>query len=503
MNDRLKFEIGFEADPDGGIGASFEESTSWGWFRITVDGTNLCQHVVNSQLSDRVHWYLLPLLEWFVQNWDSLLHETKLPACFIEPVSARQGFSNFIPYRGNDDETVPPPGESKEDEDTVFEWWERHAIRASAQGGILPDLFFRRSRNQIEVSWGHTRVEGAPSDLRFLAPAGQALLEPKQTALCLYKVIKQAADELCQRVPNNPRFSSLYTAVTRLNEPRSVERAAWIAGIGKSIEESEALLLRLGKDLSKEYKELIIPSTEELVISHAPAAVLMFGSLSPSVGDRDVQTLFAVLKDTVTSAVGGHPLPTIKYDAMRSSAWHQGYQLANLARRELGVPDTPYKVDLNKLFSRNGIRREEVDLSDIKIRAVAICGQGLHPVVAFNKSSKHNESEPGLRFTLAHELCHLLFDEEEGVPLAVASGPWAPAEIEKRANAFAAMFLMPVNACRTLLDKHRKNGKVDRKVISHIAAAFGTGKWATLRHLLNLGLIDNDEVSLVGEELIN
>jgi Zn-dependent peptidase ImmA (M78 family) len=65
------------------------------------------------------------------------------------------------------------------------------------------------------------------------------------------------------------------------------------------------------------------------------------------------------------------------------------------------------------------------------------------------------------------------------------------------------MFLMPENACRTLLDRYRKNGKVDQKVISNIAATFGTGKLATLRHLCNLGLIDNDEVSFVEEELTN
>lgn len=503
MNNRLQVDMGFETDPDGGVGASLEESASWGWLRIAVDGTNLCQHVANSQVSNQVHWYLLPMLEWFVQNWDSLLHETKLPAAFIEPMSARQGFSDYIPYKSNDNETVAPPGDSEEDEDGVFEWWERHAIRASAQGGILPDVFFRRSRNQIEVSWGHTRVEGAPRDLRFLAPAGHALLEPKQTAHCLYKAIKQAVDELCERVPNNPRLSSLHTEVNQLSEPRSFLRAAWIAGIGKSTEESEAILLRLGNKLAQKYKELIIPAPEELVISHAPAAVLMFGSLSPNVEEHDVQALLALLKDTVGIGREADRLPLIKYEAMRSSAWQQGYLLANLARKEMGVSETLYKVDLDKLFSRNGIRKREVDLSDIKIRAVAICGQGLHPVVAFNKSSKHNESEPGLRFTLAHELCHLLFDEEEGVPLAVASGPWAPAEIEKRANAFAAMFLMPENACRMLLDSHSKNGKVNQKVISTIAAIFGTSKLATLRHLGNLGLIDNDEVSFVEEELTN
>jgi Zn-dependent peptidase ImmA (M78 family) len=52
------------------------------------------------------------------------------------------------------------------------------------------------------------------------------------------------------------------------------------------------------------------------------------------------------------------------------------------------------------------------------------------------------------RFTLAHELCHLLLDREWGEEVAVASGPWAPLAVEQRANAFAAAFLMPSRLLR-------------------------------------------------------
>ena len=47
------------------------------------------------------------------------------------------------------------------------------------------------------------------------------------------------------------------------------------------------------------------------------------------------------------------------------------------------------------------------------------------------------------RFTLAHELCHLLVDRDKGARLAIVSGPWAPLDVERRANAFAAALLMP------------------------------------------------------------
>jgi Zn-dependent peptidase ImmA (M78 family) len=43
--------------------------------------------------------------------------------------------------------------------------------------------------------------------------------------------------------------------------------------------------------------------------------------------------------------------------------------------------------------------------------------------------------------------------------LAMATGPWAPRDLEKRANAFAAMFIMPTDLVRTLF-----GGMIEDKV---------------------------------------
>jgi Zn-dependent peptidase ImmA (M78 family) len=169
--------------------------------------------------------------------------------------------------------------------------------------------------------------------------------------------------------------------------------------------------------------------------------------------------------------------------------------------KEMGLSDAGYPTDIERVFQRYRIKVLKTDLTDAKIRAVSICGEGLRPSVVVNTTCKHNGTEPGLRFTLAHELCHLLFDQEEGVPLAVASGPWAPGDIEKRANAFAAMFLMPAEAARRLLHENASRGVLSRETISAIALAFVTGKLATLRHLGNLHLIDEDDVELLEEQL--
>lgn len=496
--------MGFEDDPDKGAAVSPEDSASWGWFKFTVGDTNLCQHIANSQVSDRVRWYLLPILEWFVENWDSLLHETKMPASFADAVSARQGFRSFNPYKSiGDNEADISDRYPEEEEMTVFGWAERHSLRTSADGGLFPDLFIRRLRNEIEISWGHARVQGAPNDLRFLAPSGEAHLHPRETADSLFNSIGRAVKTLCHRVPQSVRLSALSEKLSALNEPRSMERAAWMAGIGTSVEASKTLLEKLTKEVPQVYRELIVPKNEGLVISHAPAAVLMFGSLSPNVNERDVKTLMSLLENAAKDGAEHSQLPKLNQEESSTVAHEQGYMLANVTRKTLGVSETPVKVNLDDLFLRYGIAEKNVDLSDTRVRAIAICGEKLRPLIAVNKSCRHNESEPGLRFTLAHELCHLLFDEEEGVPLAVASGPWAAATIEKRANAFAAMFLMPEDSCRRLLNQYRHDEELTATVITDIATAFGTGKLATLRHLWNLGLMDSAEFNDLEEQLVN
>src|SRR5205809_227196 len=76
---KFAIRIAFADDPDRGSSATHEESSSWGTFQIWVNERNLCAHQFGEELSASVHWYMLPLFEWFVQNWDPMFHEERLP----------------------------------------------------------------------------------------------------------------------------------------------------------------------------------------------------------------------------------------------------------------------------------------------------------------------------------------------------------------------------------------------------------------------------------------
>ena len=110
-----------------------------------------------------------------------------------------------------------------------------------------------------------------------------------------------------------------------------------------------------------------------------------------------------------------------------------------------------------------------------------------------------NNTPQGRRFTLAHELCHLLFDRDVGQRLAVASGPWAPRDIEKRANAFAAMLLMPwglVDSAIAQLDEQFAT----ETAVENISRKMQTGFLSTLHHLRNLGYITDFQRERIEEE---
>ena len=148
-------------------------------------------------------------------------------------------------------------------------------------------------------------------------------------------------------------------------------------------------------------------------------------------------------------------------------------------------------VDPDRAMEQLEIDLLRVRLADESIRGIAIAGSCYRPCVAWNQNSPRNADRRGRRFTLAHELCHVLFDWEHGRSLAIASGPWAPRDVERRANAFAAMLLMPPAAVAAAVADI--NEPINTAGAVHaIATRLQTGFDATLRHLANLGFLDED-----------
>jgi Zn-dependent peptidase ImmA (M78 family) len=98
-----------------------------------------------------------------------------------------------------------------------------------------------------------------------------------------------------------------------------------------------------------------------------------------------------------------------------------------------------------------------------------------------------NTEPSGIRFTLAHELCHLLFDREKARPIVHASTPWAERAVEQRANAFAAMLLMPLDRLR--LQAVSEDVESLQSDVKRLTRKLEVSRTALIRHLANVSKI--------------
>ena len=509
--DAFALKLAFASDPDEGQGIDPETSLSWGSFQVWVCGRNLCAHREEGESIEAVHWYLLPLLEWFTDNWDPLFHEERLPG-------ENAGDNAWDSLRAT---SFPPPAvednarEASRWESAWQAWRSRHALQTAKEGGLFPDIVLRRLRDRIELSWGSVRSAGMPDHYRFTeSERGCVSLPPCAVAEPLHDVLSQAGRYLSSLMPESRRVEGLNRKLRRLRAAGKAQdkarerRLAWLAGLGTTRHgvragwrQAEACL----SDLPAPSRQAMLEVAETpLVVTGSCHAALMFGSLAPNVKASDVQVLaratadlYAPEGETVAGDEMCHAAPV---EESASRPWSQGYELAEKVHEHFQIiPERNDGVDVEGMIGELDIRIEKLELSDTKVRGVAIAGPQHRPGIFVNERHASNAHEAGRRFTLAHEFCHLLFDRERGRPLAIASGPWAPRAVERRANAFAAMLLMPTSLVKRAVAA-LPVPTATREAVDEVAKHLRVGRLAVLNHLENLGFVDeSDRQRLAGQ----
>lgn len=117
------------------------------------------------------------------------------------------------------------------------------------------------------------------------------------------------------------------------------------------------------------------------------------------------------------------------------------------------------------------------------ISGVCIKSEGAN-VIAINSLMSYGRQ----RYSLAHELYHLFYDNSDGVTISSKSFG-ADSENEKDADAFASFLLAPYNALRALVQKKASKPLTMRDVVL-FEQTFGMSHQAMLRRLLADGFID-------------
>lgn len=459
-----------------------EYGWSMGELCIKVGGVTVTEHRIHGESKDAIQWYLGPIVSWLIRQWKWLMHEEAYTW------HTRSGDSAAITVAENLERYIaseypPDRGVYK----IVREWWGRHALRSADSSALYPDIFFRRVDDNIEISWLDSQPEFSPAGFELNLKPGTALFPVDEIANSLWSFVKWAIESAPSVVKNECDLKQVDTLRSHVNSVRQIEvlelEAAHLA---------DATLCAIVERVRAECKWVPIRKvlTDIPVVTEFDAPALMFGGLNVNIGEVDVRLLF----DILVKHRNGAELDQLKQLVSSPSIYEyihpyaHGYELAYEVRRKLGIDNSTIFIDVEKIILNLGIEIRDEEMETNNIRGVAVAGAKFSPAILINRNSLFNENKRGRRFTLAHEFCHILFDRSNAKCLSHISGPWASARVEKRANAFAAMFLATPHA---LVKNFNADGSRDR--IKYLSEKFMIGTRALREHMHNLDLISDYE----------
>ncbi len=476
-----RFEVAVRCtdDSEPRMRRPLEHGWSMGDLRITVGGRVITRSRRGGGGQDHVAWYLYPFFTWLAETWAFLLHEEDFAWTekSVAPavVACRRALDYWI---AASDEA------GRLQYRKAQRWYRRHALRSASEGGLFPDLFIRRLVDEVELSWTSGAPLFAPDGFTFVSDPGFARLAVSEVGAPLWEALTWAASTPPPRLDDDDRQRHVLLAqqihqVATLT-PEDFESAylstELVPLMREAFEESDRA------DLVEEH----IRSGQPFVDVFSPA-VAMFGGVAPELRGADIASLRNILVATSNRrdseelsrlVAGEEGEPT----ALRPH--EDGYRLAEDLLEALDEPGDADFVDIYAICRRLEIEVSEQRLETDTIRGVALAGDKFAPTIVINTTSAFNTNANGRRFTIARELCHILYDRSRAHRVAHVSGPWVAPGIEKRANAFAAFLLMP----RTLLLRHT-NASADPDHIARVADLLQVNELPLIEHLYNIDLM--------------
>lgn len=455
---------------------------SMGALTFTVAGENLMACRVRNQIQDSFIWYLGPLLHWIATNWINLLHEEHFPwperSEDAAAMVCNRAISRFATIGKGAEELL----------ETTEAWYHRHGLASAASGGLFRDIFLRRFADDVEISWTAAPPPYAPEDFTFEIASGLARLSISDVAEPLWEMLSWVKD-------NPPALETDTFYADWINLTQAIDAINNITpNLFDSAIVANPLLTRIQTSFAEaDRRDLLkscVASSGRYVTAEAPA-VAMFGGLSVNLSNRDISLLRDILIASSDGKITKKLSALTKNAPLRGKPWQDGYDLAEdfLDYFEDQYPAFAQNefVDIQKVCNELSVLIEYESLDTSSIRGIALAGVGFAPMIMINLESSYNHNDEGRRFTIAHELCHILHDQSRARRIAHVSGPWASPGVEKRANAFAAWLLMPP---RLLKRYPPLNTWIGVDSLREIADSLHVTAIALTEHLFNLGLID-------------
>ena len=147
-----------------------------------------------------------------------------------------------------------------------------------------------------------------------------------------------------------------------------------------------------------------------------------------------------------------------------AEATRQGERVAEEERRRLGLGYGPI-ADMSDLITTQGVWASGVRGLPNELSGIFLRHSSVGMVILVN----YGHPRARKRFSYAHEYAHALLDRKSSSAI-VSSKANSQEFIERRANAFAAAFLMPAEGVRWFLDLLEKGGPSRRYRVTYTSA---------------------------------
>lgn len=471
-----------EADPSA--------SATWVELQIWVEGENLTRHIdtTASRYDEGLNWPVIYIVRWLVRNWHALFLSQRwpIPGAYRNARDVCNALDQRLVEAENeaDDDLIV---DTMADERDSFV--QAHSLAAGAAGGLVPDLYLARDGDRVSIALG---VPKAHPNIWFLFERREYDVPASAFSEAVHGLAEWTLARLEETATAdvNVDIEEIGNFLRQLRDTDIAAKDSLLGYIGLGENQVSTILgaLELPKsDVGIDSLFDLPANWRHLGGSFDPSVsgvAMVFRALSPTLAPEDIAHILRRLKSYPKREVAAAKLEQLER-ALPSvggtgTDYAQGYRLAANLRALLGNRRDP--MDIRKLIHEYGIGIETISLNDPTIDGGAVWGDNHGPVIILNTCSPRAKTPWGERMILAHELCHLLLDRHRARSLKILSGPWAPPLLERRANAFAAEFLLPTSALRSALsDDHRP---VD-DVVGELMKRYGVGLTTCMEHIRN------------------
>ncbi|MGN7610866.1 ImmA/IrrE family metallo-endopeptidase [Magnetococcales bacterium HHB-1] len=418
-----------------------------GLMTLTIDGVLVWGSEENGQkVGVDGHW---DAFLWHLATcWRYLIAEESDPMGLIpeEPRTLLQRMENHPHWRDWSEEA------QDEMDDTMVSFLNRHDLAQGLDGiGLKPVILWRRGTfMRIEIN------EEQIIDLKFDT---------------VYQELKRIGNLLSQQIAENSERGKIILADWQQREELTYnEKIVLWSSISEQRCKNLPSLIR---------KEKNIPLESPPRLAHA--ARMMHHAIQ---NDMELDKALQRIQDISLTKVG----PQLDQDTKAVQRFIKKENIDQLEPHKQGIKVAQWLRKKHQTSIKNANRCERIILENLwqisiqrsrelpeEIDAIA-CWEKERAIILLNTihSGQHpnRRQTAGQRTSLAHEMAHLLLDREQAlVGIEVLGKNMAlPYSIERRANAFAAEFLLPQAEAFSIAKQHKKDIK---RAVNKLVELFG------------------------------